>query len=316
MSAIMSPSSSPTRCAQARDAAEKIEVDYAELPAVVDPATAAKPGRSRNSTTSRRTTRSINWHLGDKAATDAAFASADACHQARPRQQPAGPERDGAARGDRRIRFAAPTRSRSTRPARTRMSRGSSSSAFVGTGARAQAARHRARCRRRLRLEDLHLPRGDRLRLGGARRSTGRSNGRADRTEASSPTRMAAITSPTPSWRSTRDGKITGLRVHTIANLGAYMSTFSSSVPTYLYAPRCCRASTTSRTSIARSTRSTPTPCRSTPIAARAGRRRPSWSSGMVEARRSRDADGTPAEFRRQNFVKSFPHQTPVIMRL
>ena len=31
--------------------------------------------------------------------------------------------------------------------------------------------------------------------------------------------------------------KITGLRVHTIANLGAYMSTFSSSVPTYLYAP-------------------------------------------------------------------------------
>src|SRR5262249_59638956 len=30
-------------------------------------------------------------------------------------------------------------------------------------------------------------------------------------------------------------GKITGLRVKTIANLGAYMSTFSSSVPTYLY---------------------------------------------------------------------------------
>ena len=32
------------------------------------------------------------------------------------------------------------------------------------------------------------------------------------------------------------DGKITGLKVKTIANLGAYMSTFSSSVPTYLYA--------------------------------------------------------------------------------
>src|SRR5229473_206709 len=31
-------------------------------------------------------------------------------------------------------------------------------------------------------------------------------------------------------------GKILGLRVNTIANLGAYMSTFSSSVPTYLYA--------------------------------------------------------------------------------
>ena len=32
------------------------------------------------------------------------------------------------------------------------------------------------------------------------------------------------------------NGKISGLRASTIANLGAYMSTFSSSVPTYLYA--------------------------------------------------------------------------------
>src|SRR5262249_3379999 len=32
------------------------------------------------------------------------------------------------------------------------------------------------------------------------------------------------------------DGKITGLKVKTIANLGGYMSTFSSSIPTYLYA--------------------------------------------------------------------------------
>ena len=32
------------------------------------------------------------------------------------------------------------------------------------------------------------------------------------------------------------EGKITALRAKTIANLGAYMSTFSSSVPTYLYA--------------------------------------------------------------------------------
>ena len=32
-------------------------------------------------------------------------------------------------------------------------------------------------------------------------------------------------------------GRITGLRVSTIANLGAYLSTFASAVPTYLYAP-------------------------------------------------------------------------------
>jgi carbon-monoxide dehydrogenase large subunit len=33
-----------------------------------------------------------------------------------------------------------------------------------------------------------------------------------------------------------KDNKVTGLRVKTYANLGAYMSLFSSSVPTYLYA--------------------------------------------------------------------------------
>ena len=32
------------------------------------------------------------------------------------------------------------------------------------------------------------------------------------------------------------DGKFTGMRVHTVANLGAYLSTFASCVPTYLYA--------------------------------------------------------------------------------
>src|SRR5207237_8071162 len=32
-----------------------------------------------------------------------------------------------------------------------------------------------------------------------------------------------------------RDGKILGLRVKTIANLGAYLSTFAPAVPTYLY---------------------------------------------------------------------------------
>ena len=81
------------------------------------------------------------------------------------------------------------------------------------------------------------------------------------------------------------DGKITGLRVKTTANLGAYLSTFSSSVPTYLYAPLAVRLSTTSRRSMPRSTRSTPTPRRSMPIAAQGGPRRPSWSSGWSRSR-------------------------------
>ena len=83
------------------------------------------------------------------------------------------------------------------------------------------------------------------------------------------------------------NGKILGLRVHTIANLGAYPSTFWSSCRP-ISMRRCCRVSTTSRRSTARSTRSTPTPRRSTPFAARAGRRRPSWSSASSRRRRAR----------------------------
>ena len=47
---------------------------------------------------------------------------------------------------------------------------------------------------------------------------------------------MAATMSPMPRWPSTPTTRSLGLKVDTIANFGAYMSPFSSSVPTYLYA--------------------------------------------------------------------------------
>ena len=56
----------------------------------------------------------------------------------------------------------------------------------------------------------------------------------------------------------------------------------------------------------ARSTRSTPTPRRSTPIAARGGRKRPTSSSAWSRSRRARPGVD-PAEIRRQNFVTSVP---------
>ena len=61
--------------AQARDAAEKIEVHYSELPAVVDTATAASPGQPQLHEVAPNNT-IFNWHIGDKAMTEAAFASA------------------------------------------------------------------------------------------------------------------------------------------------------------------------------------------------------------------------------------------------
>jgi aerobic carbon-monoxide dehydrogenase large subunit len=108
------------------------------------------------------------------------------------------------------------------------------------------------------------------------------------------------------------DGKILGLRAKTIANLGAYMSTFSSSVPTYLYAtllsgqyaiPQIyCEVDAVYTNTV--------------PVDAYRGAGRPEATfvvERLVEVG-AREMGIDPAELRRRNFIKSFPHQTPVIM--
>src|SRR5690349_402909 len=61
--------------AQARDAAEKIVVDYAVLPAVADPAAAQKSGAPRIHDIAPNNT-IYQWHLGDANAVEAAFRAA------------------------------------------------------------------------------------------------------------------------------------------------------------------------------------------------------------------------------------------------
>src|SRR6187455_722692 len=60
---------------QAKDAAEQIEVDYEVLPAVVNPADALKPGAPQIHEEAPGN-KCYTWALGDKAAVDAAFAKA------------------------------------------------------------------------------------------------------------------------------------------------------------------------------------------------------------------------------------------------
>src|SRR5882672_11409515 len=60
---------------QARDAAELIDVDYEEMKPIVDTASAAKAGSAQVWPQAKDNT-CYDWHLGDKAATDAAFAKA------------------------------------------------------------------------------------------------------------------------------------------------------------------------------------------------------------------------------------------------
>jgi carbon-monoxide dehydrogenase large subunit len=107
-------------------------------------------------------------------------------------------------------------------------------------------------------------------------------------------------------------GKIVGFKVDTLANLGAYMSLFSSSVPTYLYAPllsgqynidniHCNVRAYYSNT---------------VPVDAYRGAGRPEATylvERMMETA-SREMGMDPAELRRRNFIQSFPHATPVLM--
>ena len=107
-------------------------------------------------------------------------------------------------------------------------------------------------------------------------------------------------------------GKIVGFKVDTLANLGAYMSLFSSSVPTYLYAPllsgqynidniHCNVRAYYSNT---------------VPVDAYRGAGRPEATylvERMMETA-AREMGMDPAELRRRNFILSFPHATPVLM--
>ena len=108
------------------------------------------------------------------------------------------------------------------------------------------------------------------------------------------------------------NGKITGLRVKTIANLGAYLSTFASSVPTYLYAPLL--SGQYNIAAIYAEVEGVYT--NTAPVDAYRGAGRPEATfvvERLMEVA-ARELGKDPAEFRRQNFVTSFPHQTPVIM--
>src|SRR5690242_21286731 len=107
-------------------------------------------------------------------------------------------------------------------------------------------------------------------------------------------------------------GRILALRARTIANLGAYMSTFSSSIPTYLYAtllsgqydiPQIyCEVDAVYTNTV--------------PVDAYRGAGRPEATfvvERLVEVA-ARELGIDPADLRKRNFIKSFPHQTPVIM--
>ena len=108
------------------------------------------------------------------------------------------------------------------------------------------------------------------------------------------------------------DHKFIGLKVETIANLGAYMSLFSSATPTYLYATLLSGQYTTPN--IYCNVKGVYS--HTTPVDAYRGAGRPEATfvvERLVEVA-ARRLGVSPVELRRKNFIREFPYQTPVLM--
>lgn len=106
------------------------------------------------------------------------------------------------------------------------------------------------------------------------------------------------------------NGKFLGLRVKTLANLGAYLSTIGSVVPTWLYAPLLSGQYAIPAIHVEVEGLYTNT----TPTDAERGAGRPEACfviERLVEVA-AREMHMDPAELRRRNFVTQFPYQTPV----
>jgi carbon-monoxide dehydrogenase large subunit len=110
-----------------------------------------------------------------------------------------------------------------------------------------------------------------------------------------------------------KDGKFLAMRVHTTANLGAYLSTFASCVPTILYATLLAGQYTTPLIYCEVAAVFTNT----VPVDAYRGAGRPEATyvvERLVETA-AREMKLDPAEIRRRNFIKTFPYQTPVALQ-
>ncbi len=293
--------------AQAKDAAEKVKVDYEVLPAVTDPAK-AQAAPQIHEVAPRNTI--YQWHIGDAKAVEAALRSAS--HVTRialvnnrlvpnaiePRA--AIGEYDAGTGG-----FTLWNTTQNPHVARLVIS------AFVGV-----APEHKLR----VIAPDVGGGFGSKIFiypeevvcLWASRRVDRPVKWVAERSEAFLADAHGRDHVTRAEMAFDAEGKVTGLKVKTIANLGAYMSTFSSSVPTYLYGTLLsgqyeipaihCEVDAVYTNTV--------------PVDAYRGAGRPEATfvvERLIEVG-AREMGIDPADLRRKNFIRKFPHQTPVIM--
>jgi carbon-monoxide dehydrogenase large subunit len=294
---------------EAHDAAELVTVDYEDLEVVVDLVTAQRSGQPQLHPEAPNNT-VYQWHLGDKPAVDAAFSNAH--HVTRlelvnnrlipnaiePRA--AIGEYDRGSGG-----YTLYTTSQNPHVARLVLS------AFIGIAPENKL---------RVIAPDVGGGFGSKIFIYAeevvcvwASRKVGRPvKWVADRTESFLADAHGRDHLTTAEAALDSNGKILALRVSTKANLGAYLSTFASSVPTYLYAPLLSGQYDIPAIYCEVDGIYTNT----APVDAYRGAGRPEATfviERLVEVA-ARETGRDPAQFRLHNFIRSFPHQTPVIM--
>ena len=295
--------------AQARLAAEAVEVDYEELPAVAQ-ADAALGAGAPEIHDNAPGNLIYDWEIGDKAATDAAIAGAAHVTEMeitnnRLSPNPMEPRSAVATYDAAEEHYTLYTTSQNPHVARLVLS------AFYQV-----APEHKLR----VIAPDVGGGFGSKIYIYPeeivclwASMKTQRSvKWTSDRTEAFMTDAHGRDHISTAKMGFDASGKITGFAVDTIANFGAYMSLFSSAVPTYLYATLLSGQYNISN--IHCNVRAVYT--NTVPVDAYRGAGRPEACyliERMMETA-AREMGKDPADLRRANFIQSFPHETPVIM--
>ena len=293
----------------ARDGAEAVVVDFDELPAVVDPAHAMQGDQLYESAPRNRC---YDWELGDQAATDAAFERADHVttldiinnrlipNAMEPR---AATGCFDAASGD----YTLYTTSQNPHLARLVMA------AFVQV-----APEHKLR----VVSPDVGGGFGSKIFVYAEEIAVTWAAGklkrpvkwRAERSESFLADAHGRDHVTKAELALAADGEMLGLRVATIANMGAYLSTFASSVPTYLYGTLLAGQYKTPAIHVGVQAVFTNT----APVDAYRGAGRPEATyvvERLVETA-ARELKMDPAELRRRNFIQpaDFPYETPVAL--
>lgn len=294
--------------AQARDASEAVVVDYGVLPAVVDTATAMTSKTVVHDVAPNNSV--YNWHLGNKDDTEKAFKAAKHVVKMnivnnRLAPNPMEPRAAIGLYDKAEDHYTLYTTSQNPHVARLVLS------AFIGIAPENKL---------RVVAPDVGGGFGSKIFIYAeetvcvwASKKVGRPvKWNSDRTEAFLSDAHGRDHVTEAQMAIDENGKITGLRVHTIANLGAYLSTFSSSVPTYLYAPLLSGQYNIPAIYAEVDAVYTTT----APVDAYRGAGRPEATfvvERLVEVA-ARQLGIDPAKFRQMNYITKFPHQTPVIM--